>query len=415
MRTRYIIVFMRFTTIFQTIKQAIGAIKNFIANNDTIGKEIVRDLAENQQKLEEYEKLWVSAFKAATRNYKAESTEVQSIAKENDGAESNGEVKYSIKKDKYGNEYWQIESNKDIFKGLTTPEEYRDAAYSFLINNRDNKVVVKDKYGNSIVFIRLSAEEFTHSNESTELYDNNPKIFNKKMRLIPSLEDILINSNVDWDSPDHKNHKLFKNGFKNYRGKVRIDNVIFNSIIRVGKAKFGNVFYDINLEVDSYLPHTKGASDINESTSTNDTIPQPHSKVNPQKEKFSLKEPVEQVGSLVAVHNFDEAKLKGNFELGGLPVPSIYHIKLSNSRDICKKAQQSLDDSMRKYFKRSRSLLIKAFNSFNDADKQAVNIMLSYSADIMDAHCLKNYFSLICKAVPNRLKKGCRSGYILPR
>ena len=47
---------------------------------------------------------------------------------------------------------------------------------------------------------------------------------------------------------------------------------------------------------------------------------------------------------------------------------------------------------MRKYFKRSRSLLIKRFGGLNDADKQAVNIMLSYSADIRDAHCLKEKF-----------------------
>lgn len=93
----------------------------------------------------------------------------------------------------------------------------------------------------------------------------------KDMRLIPSLEDILLHSNVNWQSPDHKNHKLFKKrGFENYRGRVRIDNVIFNTIVRVGKARFGEVFYDINLEVDSYLPHTNNsASDINESTSMN--------------------------------------------------------------------------------------------------------------------------------------------------
>ena len=65
---------------------------------------------------------------------------------------------------------------------------------------------------------------------------------------------------------------------------------------------------------------------------------------------------------------------------------------------VRKKAQQSLDDSMRKYFKRSRSLLIKPFNSLNDADKQAVNIMLSYSADIMDAHCLKEKFFTVLRS-----------------
>ena len=106
-------------------------------------------------------------------------------------------------------------------------------------------------------------------------------MYTQKMRLIPSLEDILLHSSVNWNSPDHKNHKLFKEkGFENYRGRVRIDNVIFNTIVRVGKAKFGDIFYDINLEVDSYLPHTNNsASDINEPTSMN-SIPETSEKSN---------------------------------------------------------------------------------------------------------------------------------------
>ena len=53
-----------------------------------------------------------------------------------------------------------------------------------------------------------------------------------------------------------------------------------NAIVRVGKAKFGDIFYDINLEVDSYLPHTNNsASDINESTSMN-SIPENTEKSN---------------------------------------------------------------------------------------------------------------------------------------
>ena len=140
-----------------------------------------------------------------------------------------------------------------------------------MIANRDNKIFVKDNFGREITFIRLSAEEFTRSRESTTLFEEKPHMYTQKMRLVPSLEDILLHSNVNWNSPDHKNHKLFKEkGFENYRGRVGIDNVIFNTIVRVGKTKFGDIFYDINLEVDSYLPHTNdSASDINESTSTN--------------------------------------------------------------------------------------------------------------------------------------------------
>ena len=47
------------------------------------------------------------------------------------------------------------------------------------------------------------------------------------------------------------------------------------NVVRIGKTSFGKVFYDINLEVDSYLPHGKTASDIkeNESTSIDNIIP----------------------------------------------------------------------------------------------------------------------------------------------
>ena len=51
--------------------------------------------------------------------------------------------------------------------------------------------------------------------------------------------------------------------FENYRGRVKVDNVIFNTIVRVGVADFANVFYDINLEVDTVLLHVKDASENN--------------------------------------------------------------------------------------------------------------------------------------------------------
>ena len=53
---------------------------------------------------------------------------------------------------------------------------------------------------------------------------------------------------------------------------------------------------------------------------------------------------------------------------------------------------------MRKNFKRSRSLLIKPFNSLKYTDKQAVNIKLSFLADIMDAHCLKEKFFTVLRS-----------------
>ncbi len=201
------------------------------------------------------------------------------------------DVKFSTATDSKGNEYWRINTGKDIFKGLKTSAEYKRAAFDYIIGLRDGDVIVDAIDGKKMSFIRLSAEEFTSSKESQSLMAEDPVMFAQKMRLIPSLEDLAANANVNWQSPDHKTHKLFKeNGFENFRGRVGIDNVIFNFIIRAGKARFGDIFYDINLEVDQILPHAKGASEIKGSTS-NDNVPQNDTVVNnhsmPVEEKYS--------------------------------------------------------------------------------------------------------------------------------
>jgi len=185
-----------------------------------------------------------------------------------------------LKTGKFGKQYWHIETEKDVFKNITNPWTMQQRAYDYIIGKRDNKETITDVVdGKEIQFIRLSAEEFTRSDESQLLFKSfseDDKRFNQKMRLAPSIQDLIDNSVAHWDSPDVKNHKLFKeNGFRNYNGRVRIDNVIFKYIVRLGKANFGEVFYDINLEVDSYLPRSKNAvSDIKKESTSDLNIPQ---------------------------------------------------------------------------------------------------------------------------------------------
>ena len=51
--------------------------------------------------------------------------------------------------------------------------------------------------------------------------------------------------------------------------------------------------------------------------------------VNENDKKFSLKEPVEEVGGLVAVHNLTQENLRDALRLGGMPMPSIAVVKAS--------------------------------------------------------------------------------------
>ena len=59
---------------------------------------------------------------------------------------------------------------------------------------------------------------------------------------------------------------------------------------------------------------------------------------------------------------------------------------------IRKDEQKKLSPELRKYFKRSRSLLIKRYDKLKEEEKQQVNVMLYYSVNISRAHWYKESF-----------------------
>ena len=74
-----------------TLKSIVEAIMNYIKNGD-VNHRIAAQLAQDVEALEQYEKLWVDALKAAVKN----NAVMQSNAKGNTDTESSG-VKYSLK------------------------------------------------------------------------------------------------------------------------------------------------------------------------------------------------------------------------------------------------------------------------------------------------------------------------------
>lgn len=67
--------------------------------------------------------------------------------------------------------------------------------------------------------------------------------------------------------------------------------------------------------------------------------------------------------------------------------------------NVRKEEQKKLSPELSKYFKRSKSLLIKRYDTLKDEDRQAVDIMLYYSVNISRAHWYKEKFLqlLSCK------------------
>ena len=310
MQTRYTIVFTRFTTIFQTIKQAIGAIKNFIANNDTIGKEIARDLAGNQQKLEEYEKLWVSAFKAATRNKKAadknrqENNGVKSQEVNTSEVNTNGSPVKCFFGMKHLDKEIGVRYNENGMR--LEPQQYvmlcSNYAERFISIMKNSKMPdYMGIFSDDSYYVVMPLSDFNHFIVicSVDLQANNDivSIINK------------IEGNVDeryrYTKRDIYRHiELYdrRTGFNEGRPVRNSPDV----------QHFEKNGQNGGVDKGKSTKHPGTDNNNNQERALEEGSRDTEGEGLSQKLKFSVREPVEQVGNLVAVHNLDENMLKGN-------------------------------------------------------------------------------------------------------
>lgn len=65
--------------------------------------------------------------------------------------------------------------------------------------------------------------------------------------------------------------------------------------------------------------------------------------------------------------------------------------------NVRKRLQRSMPISLRKYYKRSRKLILTRYKKLKDENKQACDLMLHYSEDLRLAHRMKEWFYDICQ------------------
>ena len=65
--------------------------------------------------------------------------------------------------------------------------------------------------------------------------------------------------------------------------------------------------------------------------------------------------------------------------------------------NVRKRLQRTMPASLRKYYKRSRSLILTRYNKLKDDSKEACDLMLLYNDDLRLAHFLKEWFYDICQ------------------
>jgi len=75
------------------------------------------------------------------------------------------------------------------------------------------------------------------------------KEYKTKLILTPYIKTLVDDAKIKYFGlPKHYNKK-FPYGFNNYQGNLKLDGIFFRYIVRIGKTKNRNVFYDVSLDV----------------------------------------------------------------------------------------------------------------------------------------------------------------------
>ena len=268
------------------LKSIVEAIKNYLKSGD-VNHLIAGKISEDAKALEEIKNLWEEGLKAAVNNH----AEI-SNAKENTDTQSSGGVKYSKAE-----------------KNALTKEEYKRATAAFM--NGDTSAIIEDcairvtnkndVYKIKIVCYNLSDDEFDF--QITEVYQ---------------IENYDYNIHSENEDPAVIIAKGVRDGYTQREIEALLQNNKFDD---------GQIFKRFSPQSGRYYRLKKSTgrgervsggkssgSGLSEETEQSETE---------SKLKFSLSEPVEEKGNLIAVHNIYTDKLVKSLKLGGFPMPSI--------------------------------------------------------------------------------------------
>lgn len=148
---------------------------------------------------------------------------------------------------------------------------------------------------------------------------------NAKMRASAELNNLLEVSEFSHWARDLKKHPEATLGFDYYTTKFDVGGHLFEGLINIANSEKGRVFYDITKikEIPGTIekratPMAQSASDSGDLSG--ESVSQNQADV---KQRFSLSEPVERAGNLIAEHNLTQEKLEKALEIGAFPSPSI--------------------------------------------------------------------------------------------
>lgn len=317
------------------VQQALQKVRETFGEEafEQVAREYVQSYSGAYQSMEDvYEEVLADAYAGmnrfragATQFTEAVQSEVQQSERASEPAQTSQETRgspegrFSIQELENGERIAVIEDGQDEFD-RAKPSQYAAIA---------KRVIKREFVGKTLP---LGSEDLAmippdaageYAYPAQRLITKNAN--NAKMRASAELNNLLEVSEFSHWARDLKKHPEATLGFDYYTTKFEVGGHLFEGLINIANSEKGRVFYDITKikEIPGTIekratPMAQSASDSGDLSG--ESVSQNQADV---KQRFSLSEPVERAGNLIAEHNLTQEKLEKALEIGAFPSPSI--------------------------------------------------------------------------------------------
>lgn len=317
------------------VQQALRKVRETFGEEafEQVAREYVQSYSGAYQSMEDvYEEVLADAY-AGMNRFRAGATqftetvqsEVQQSERTSEPAQTSQETRgspegrFSIQELENGERIAVIEDGQDEFD-RAKPSQYAAIAKRVILREFVGKTLPMGSEDLAKVPLKAAGEYAYPAHRPIAENANQAK-----MRASTELNNLLEVSEFSHWGRDLKKHPEATLGFDYYKTKFEVGGHLFEGLINIANSENGRVFYDVTKieEIPGTIkkratPMAQSASDSGDLSG--ESVSQDQGNV---KQRFSLSEPVERAGNLIAEHNLTQEKLEKALEIGAFPSPSI--------------------------------------------------------------------------------------------
>lgn len=144
---------------------------------------------------------------------------------------------FSIQTDSEGNQFVNVDTDQDIFKGKSLYEQTRIAKQYILNRFKGKELQLKD---DNVNVTRKTANEYTHPKKTLQKKDAS-----SKMKASTESDNLLSVSKYEYSKKDDGRHSFAKDGWDYYSTKFVIDGNEYTGLLNIAKNGDKKMLYDI--------------------------------------------------------------------------------------------------------------------------------------------------------------------------